>query len=801
MEGGRSLGAFCGLAAPAQEALSVCINQWDTPPPAGECRRYYGAMNLAWTAFSKPKQNNKKIKYEVSCRIDSKSGGGALRQKDDLSRLCRKLSLGPRLGRAACLTPADYVERLLKVEVRHTARPCWESFDFSGMVCYLASWLTACSWDKTLMLHELTDISKIRLIPVSNIDDSMALTESAIFISQMVSGRPASGSYWVLVAAAAAAGASVLTDRVILAGTEAPKFSSRGGAGLWQDLCDALRILADYYNRASGGEVFAFAMTKGIHHVSSVVAHSDEGGLTRDMLRECQFQAPYGGLPADCSYHPGMPTLSIHSPYSGLVQIVDSFALRTAAATAHCAPMMEVPSGGSRPFVIMGSLSEASMGPAPVPPPQGASPADLQAYDDAVKARAEDIESHLAAVRGQLEDSYGMFAQEYVPALAKLYGMGPSDIRGQQSRHWVQTCITEVVDCPGNRHLLKNAVLCPFFWIEPTSLLPRNAFGTVAEREGWASWGCGLDIRTEPWFDAGAETDNAYLGWRFYELTFEGARKCLWLQALQGHREDGLALAHFKRCDPELLMHCGPKVTRKGYVPAFTDRVPLSDYLWVRGQSSLPHPSEFTYYDRRVVLAICHYLPTDEVHRSAFPSALEMKTASVTATFSNAAGYDYGKVAADTKTERVYRSRGMAALGSMCRQVRDQFGERMDDGGYVMGVVSSPDRIRQRPRELITAHVHNSTAAKLANTAAVEDAHAANQAAAPGERGPTVAATAKPLAPALHGGTHTGPRLPQPAPVAVGGQAQQDGDGKQAAAGAAGLADGRGAAGVSPGGC
>lgn len=798
----RAGGPFSGLVSAAQQTLSLCNNSWSKPPKVGECRIHVGTAHLKWQAWGKMKRNDKKVQYEVGCRADDGSSTGQDRKKDSLKKLCKKLNAGDTLDRVSADTPADYVEKLLKVEPKHTSRPCWDTFDFAGLVAHLGAWLACCSWHPDLFLHELVDVSTLKLVPVTNLEDSAALASSAVFISQLVASRPGSGAYWVLVAAAGACGVTVATDRAILTSGDLPRFFSRSGTQLWQDLLDALRILGELYDRASAGEVFSYALMKGLHSICTVVAHSDEGGLTRDVLRECKFAHPYGGLPPYSPHHAGLPTVSHNAPYSSLVAIVDSYCIRSAAAVAHCAPMVPVTAGGVRPMCAIGCLEERSAAAPPPPPPPGATDDEKKKYKEEIDAIDLNKRSHVAALRAAIEDGYAEFAEEYCPALAVLCGMSPSADRIKFCRGWMQMAAAAVLDSYDNRHLQKTNVIAPFFWVEPTTALPSNCFGTVAEREGWASWGCGDEIRHEPFFSGLAEPDVSRHNERYYSIDFEGARKSWWLNALQGHRDAGLARLHFKRCDPDLFMNCGGEANKRGPTQAFLDRLSIGEYLWTRGQSSIPHPSEFNHFDRKLVLVVNHYDGVMGRWSSTVPCGDEVWRATVIITFSSVAGDRFGSASTESRQAKTYRTRGLEAFTMLCTELRNERGETVSDGGYTIGVVGTPDRERPRPREVMAHHARVSgdlpSRRQIKENAPLEKVLPT----APPPVAPAAKLTTKAIEPAMHAGSHVGPRLPQVVQPAAAGPPPADG--AQAAAvgggaGAAGNADGCGAAGATPG--
>lgn len=246
--------------------------------------------------------------------------------------------------------------------------------------------------------------------------------------------------------------------------------------------------------------------SKGLHSACSVVGHTDEGGLTRDVLRECRFGVPFGGLPSCCPAYEGLPSFVETSALCGLVQVVDSLLLRSATAVAHAAPVIEFDSGTSRPVVVDGEYNAAQLAD-----DIAAKCSTLTADDEKEAARLE-LEReygsrHVRTLKTGLSDTYGEFAKIYCGALEKILCFGPTNSEYKEASEWISASLDSVLLTADNRHLLKNECVAPFFWIEPSSLLPRCWLGTRAEEHEWASLGLEGEQYSCPFFVGLEETD------------------------------------------------------------------------------------------------------------------------------------------------------------------------------------------------------------------------------------------------------------------------------------------------------
>ncbi|AIW58882.1 coat protein [Eimeria tenella RNA virus 1] len=744
-----------GMVSGAQSILGLCRNDFLAPPDIGRCRVYMGSVLLTWRAYGKMKTNIHKIKYEVGYRWDGEAARPGKRDPALVRNSSEWATKGDILPRVHAVTPADYLERLIKVEPKHTSRPDWTHFDFTGPVAMLGAWLATLTWFPGVSLFDLYDPEKIKINHLNQLPDSSALSCNTVFLSQQLSGQLPSGCYWVLVSACGACGSSVATDRAILSGPERARLFGAQGPKLWKDILDALRLLGELYDRAGAGEVFGYAVAKGLHTVNTVVSHSDEGGLFRDVLRECRFALPFGGIPPDSPLSGSLPTVTISATYQTLVTIVDSLSLTTAAAVAQAGTVVTTDTGTTRPIVVYGRMTPLMA--------RGVRPADPAIVGDADRyARDQeqyrlDCTEHVNLLRAPLHGAYTEMAEYYLPALANIFRMSRAAEETRPAHTWLSQAAPSVLENYDNRHLLKNDAVAPFFWIEPTTILPRKWCLGPAETGGWGSLGGPGEAYSERMFPNLCEVDIPTATARSYEIDFEGARKCAWLICLLGHKEDGLAQMHFKRLDPEALCLLGGRAARDGPGRAHSARYPVSDYLWVRGQSKLPHPAECLNMFDRVVMVINHYKVQEDRWLATVPSHNEIAGATYTVDVSAPDSCGFAERCAETRREHMARTRGADALMAMASLLNADDPNSLHEGGYLtVGIRRRQGAATPAPPLRSQAGGPQSTQVEAPTQSAGHTA----EAAAPQPSRVLTAASA-PMSPVLAAGTHAGPRVPQ----------------------------------------
>lgn len=698
----KSLG---GTVAAAQQALKLCGNSFTKPPDMGCSRIYKSSMVLNWKACSFPRANHKRFRYEISCRFDS---GAATSRTGHIKMMREGLNKGTIFACADSSTPADYIEKLARVEPKHTARPSWATFNFLEPTRRLAAWLSMLTWEPNAKLSKLADLGKARVAPLSSFDRLQALNSDAVFISSSVFDFRASGAFWALTLACTEAGARVATDWLPVNQDAQPKVEDVSGVQLWRDILDALRILAELYDRAGDGAAFAYAFFCGLHYPSTVVGHSDEGGLIRDAVREGAFPAPHGGLPNSCPYSVGLPTIGNTAYYSELAAIVDSYLLRSAAAVAHCAPLTQLPDGSSRPVIIQGTLEDRWTADPPQVIP--GNPQSQVEHDNFLAGRKAAYAEHVAVIRRGVYSTGAKFCSTWIRALAALLGLSTTEHGSRAIETFFLEQLTSVLEEPSNRHLTKGNHIAPFFWVEPTTLLPWRAFGTEAEQAGWASYGYSDETREMPFLPDAVEVDRPRGYTHYYEIKLLGARCSPWLLALQGHADDGLAAVHFQRMDPQDLVCVGGEASRIGVDEAWERKLSVDRYLWVRGQSGLPHPCEMLHAGSYAVIGIKHYNEATDDWHCNIPAASVIRDCVVRASFMLPCGVEYGIANRENRREYKSRTRGQYALSELAgRLVPDEY-QSTTDGGHakvrVARATNSITRVPARSMDPLTRPVH-----------------------------------------------------------------------------------------------
>lgn len=448
--------------------------------------------------------------------------------------------------------------------------PQWLKMDLTAIAERLAMGVAALGLYGGCDTATLRNGHGVRVVALGTLDSPQTASTSSVFIPRTVDAVGYDHVFAVLCAAANGCGASVSTDVVRLdPATNQPVLPAVAGPPFATACVEALRVLGANMEASGGGDLFAYAVTRGVHRAVSVVAHTDEGGFMRSLFRTDRFRVPYGGINQGLRHYPALPALASTQPQS-IAAWVDAIALKTAAAVSHCDPLVPGP-GGWYPTVFTSAAGEIS--------PSGS-----------VGAEPDDTDAR--AIGRQIAADLSRFAPIYMRALVQIFGLRTNSSIAEG--HFC-TAAARCLEQPGatDRHLRYKTV-APYFWIEPTSLLARDQFNTLCESEGYGAKVTPGGERTEPCFEQFSQLargSNANHMTAAFKM--RSARTSALVCALA---TDPAALASIRlyQFDSSSIILPGDQGVVTGDVQTkHAAAEPLSSYLWTRGQSCFPAPAEF----------------------------------------------------------------------------------------------------------------------------------------------------------------------------------------------------------------
>lgn len=412
--------------------------------------------------------------------------------------------------------------------------------------------------------------------------------DDKIFIPTRVSDPIAPNTFAALVYAATGCNATVITDVVNLdPNNNRVVMNDINGVALVQGCYAALSILGALYLNNSRGDLFAYALVRGIHSEVTVVAHTDEGGYTRDVLRRDHFAIPHGGIDIGNVSFAGLPRPATHNQLC-YRQIVDAIAIASAACVAIADPLIEL-DGRVYPTVVTSNDA-----------------VDQAGADPLVGAGLQ------ARMAGLIANHSGNFCYNYIRAITYLFGLelNSSFSLGESSRaatHMIG-CFTSLARV-GTRHSNFNTI-APFFWIEPTGAIRFTSKDFPAIDAGYGPLAfsrCG-----EMAFDSFEKVANVHNDALLttFDISWRSARTNALMIHLRAHPLDGLANFVPLALDPNALINIGDQRANvqpdEDIYARMNARDVLGHYMWTQGQSWLPAPGEFIYVGTGIKVQMQH---------------------------------------------------------------------------------------------------------------------------------------------------------------------------------------------------
>jgi len=392
----------------------------------------------------------------------------------------------------------------------------------------------------------------------------VASGEAEVFIPRRVDKPVDVETFYALVRAVNGEGSTVRSDMVFEDDLGRPILPACEDGRLAQGCLNALHLVGANMEMAGAGSIFSYAVAVGTARGLTVPGHTDEGAWFRRALRSFRFAPPYGALMPDEDHVPGLPVVADYNPI-GYVGLMDTLALTSAALVSVSDPCAVI-DGRTYPVIVTD----------PVVRVEAAGTTTNRAGDPA--RVAAEIYHHL-----------GRFSEAYGTNLAKLMCVtGAEDTTAR-----LITASVTTINWAGDAHLAR-ATVAPFFWVEPTGLLP-HIFDSSRSVAAGHSVVCSPDKPAEkPAFDGVAMVKEIGMAARF-AFDYTSLRSTMGLLHLLHHPKNGLGHTAIAQMDPERVALPGGQGLVRDRMIAGLD---FAGVAWGRGHSALPAPAEALYVNQ-----------------------------------------------------------------------------------------------------------------------------------------------------------------------------------------------------------
>jgi hypothetical protein len=518
------------------------------------------------------------------------------------------------------------------------------SMDLAAVVERLAKGIAYYSVHGKLTPVILRGGGSVSMVAINATTAPVTASTNHVWVPRCADDITAPNTFCALVNAVSGSGSTVVTDLVGVDNHNNVEVPVAEDYDLAEGCYHALRLLGGNYEDAWSGDIFAYAVTRGVHAIVSVAGHTDEGAYMRTVLRAGSFGPSYGGIDTRKRTYIGLPR-AMSSGSAQYNAFVDSIALCTAAAAAASDPLVEV---DGRLFPTVHSVTG-------LPVSEGGSKVGV------VRNAARQLANEIA-------NASGTFCDNYCDALRRVMTIEHNS--GLAALHLQSSfCIAAGEN---DRHLEMN-VVAPYYWIEPTGLcdLPAERFRAVSE--GYAQLGVTGDTTTWPTLPK-ARGGSASGGINCATFEWRSARTVGLVLHHHMHRQDGLGSAVFRQVDADhfgLIGHEGENVRTR-----MTRNRPISDWLWTRRHSAWPAPAEAIYTKGWVGAAFKETSTNMDTYETTFyhlPTLPELIDGEVTIRVSKVRAFETGEMRDIPRKLARDRTRAIIALrvaaqglGAMC---------------------------------------------------------------------------------------------------------------------------------------
>ncbi len=468
-----------------------------------EYRKYHANLSTVTRLNRKKSYSYKSIIFNIGRRYNDGKRTG----------LAQHLPGVAQVGADVQANPVMVEEATARVRKISTMSAKWNRLALCGLIERLAAGLAYHTINGELTYSILSGGADVNLVAVGVTGQPAAAVEGGVFVSVAVDDDINGNTFAAILAASNGEGATLYTDHVAIDPSNNKVIAPTAdleplAAGCWT----ALYRIAQIYEASHAGALFSYAFTRGLHKILTVVAHTDEGGLTRDVLRMRRFEIPHGVITMHLNQYNGLP-----QPYGRLTsyrRFVDSILLATAGLVSCSDPLVE---------------HEGKRFPTTFTSTRGAYAQDAGI---GVEATDEDV----TELTTQISMSCDSFIHNYVGALRRLFEF----TEGNEDRAELHmgVCVRSLHNRT-NRHL-KFKTVAPWYWIEPTGCVYGNNRETVSGAEGYGALCTPSEPGTLSMFNRAVISDTSAFGTSVY-VDWRSARKHGAVIHCNLHPKDSLA--------------------------------------------------------------------------------------------------------------------------------------------------------------------------------------------------------------------------------------------------------------------
>nr|BBZ90081.1 coat protein [Red algae totivirus 1] len=614
-------------------------------------RRYGGTVTTTSRVTGMVDVSPKHVNYYVGAR-----GSGVIPRREPSESI-------QVIEQVVTLAEELHTELSARIRKYINVGPDYSRVDMSAVIYRLSAAMASFALRGKLTTSEIRGDRPVKVRVVSTLAKAMP-AEGHVFVPRLVDTIDCPYVFSALSSAINGAGAVCVTDVLEVDPTTCgARIPAAVNISLARGCLMALRILFRMYALSGQGAIAGLAYTKGLHSVVSVCGHTDEGGYMRDVLRRDEFAVPFGGVYADnVDSFTHFPIFG-KGDVVGVQALVDGSALKTAGLSALADPLI---TRHGRCYPTTFSIGE---------------------FKDEGGVGRETFGGERREMARQIAHSSQTYAENYV----RLLGMAVCGDDGgfEKAGGALQGMMMSSAQVAQDSRHLRNAVVSPYFWVEPSTLF-RKVDSSAATREGYGVLAGTIDSSTKSAFPkAEILVDGAHKIGVSYE--HRSVRATPGLVHCYMHASDGMGAIVPYSMRPDRCGLVGDGQVNEAYGEDVATRMKrgatIDSYVWKTGSSQIPAPAEFMYTGNKVGVQITKST-VDEIGFGCTPVHTVVPydhKGEVTVTMTASKPELYGLVGAvnDSRDDKRVRSVAIASLEA----VRNAHAVGMPSAkGHLLGV-------------------------------------------------------------------------------------------------------------------
>ncbi|KAI5959061.1 uncharacterized protein KGF55_005551 [Candida pseudojiufengensis] len=456
-----------------------------------------------------------------------------------------------------------------------------QGFDFDGVIYRVVEMLCAYVNHEDVSSLSLSELSSNEgygsIIPAHVLNKNMSEGVVDVYLANGAMKGLTFGGYQLFIAICRSLGSNVYAHGMPTDDEDNYETINQEGGIFAQSLWAILDYMSNLYLDANSFDRFCLILLAGLHSSTTVVAHTDEGGLTRDIFRAMRRSiAKPSGYVVGINLSSNLLAYPLYGTRSNICCFLDSLALASAA--------MVYPAdiGGIKDNAWFPTVSST------VP----------EAYSSRYKFGdikiVNDTQQRLMIHKNNLRTPYIRMMRNLVRMFTRYLGKETS------MKNWLERFVSNAYeDSKWKVEHYNMEVVAPWYWVEPTTILnPESIILPVGKKMNHVIYSTydGGSCSIPGFEDTVSKVTTWSTNYRInLRLTSLRKNPALFLDGMSAGDESGVYFGSIFKGAAVLpgasLKLFSDEIFEKGK----SNVIPFKSAFWAKGDNGIPPPAEFNY--------------------------------------------------------------------------------------------------------------------------------------------------------------------------------------------------------------